>query len=327
MTDVKTAVSFKHVSKAFDGGTVISDLNLDIPARGIFVLVGPSGSGKTTTLKMINGLVVPTGGDVFYAGKRVKDYDLRELRWQIGYVLQAIALFPNMTVAQNIAVIPEMKHVPAADIRKSGISLLNAVDLSARDYANRYPSDLSGGEAQRVGIVRALAADPPTILMDEPFSALDPLSRRQLQDLLLNLQAKMHKTIIFVTHDMNEALKMGDHIAIMHDGRIQQVGTPEEIKQSPANQFVADFFAGAGKSDPLTAEFADVIAAGLATETTAVPAGSTVLSSKTQLDEMVDKLGTAGQVYVHSGDRDYVVTAGNVLQYIARARAHEDNGS
>ncbi|WP_155287132.1 ATP-binding cassette domain-containing protein [Lacticaseibacillus zhaodongensis] len=327
MTESEAAVSFKHVSKAFAGGTVISDLNLDIPAHGIFVLVGPSGSGKTTTLKMINGLVVPTGGDVYYAGKRVKDYDLQQLRWRIGYVLQTGALFPNMTVAQNIAVIPEMKHVAPAEIKRTGDELLAAVDLPAADYAARYPSDLSGGEAQRVGIVRALAADPPTILMDEPFSALDPLSRRQLQDLLLSLQAKLHKTIIFVTHDMNEALKMGDHIAIMHEGRIQQVGTPEEIKQSPANQFVADFFAGAGKADPLSAEFEDVVAAGLAARIQELPAAGKFIAGKTALDAGVEQLAAAGQVYVQCADGDYVVTAGAVLQYIARARAQDDNGN
>nr|WP_252895142.1 ABC transporter ATP-binding protein [Liquorilactobacillus satsumensis] len=203
------AIEFTHVQKKFSGKAVIKDLNLAVPANQIFVLVGPSGSGKTTILKMINALIQPNGGEITINGKKITEYRVQDLRWQMGYVLQQIALFPNMTVAQNIAVIPEMKKMPKKKIKERIETLLAQVDLPAAKYAERYPRELSGGEAQRVGIVRALAADPPLILMDEPFSALDPLSRTQLQKLVLRLQAQLHKTVVFVTHDMNEALKMG----------------------------------------------------------------------------------------------------------------------
>lgn len=236
---------FEHVVKQFADTTAVKDLNLEIGEGELFVLVGASGSGKTTTLKMINRLIEPTDGNIYFNGKRLIDTDLRDLRWHIGYVLQQIALFPNMTVAQNIALIPQMKHWEKGKIRQAVDEMLTAVDLPPAQYRDRMPAELSGGEQQRVGICRALASRPPMVLMDEPFSALDPISRTSLQDMVLRLHRKMKLTIVFVTHDMNEAMKLGDRIAVMRRGELQQVATPEEIAANPASDFVSDFFASA----------------------------------------------------------------------------------
>ncbi|KIS02923.1 ABC transporter ATP-binding protein [Paucilactobacillus wasatchensis] len=238
-------LKFDHVGKTFADKKVIDDFNLEVKQGELLVLVGVSGSGKTTTLKMINQLERPTDGDIYYHGKQIKDYNVQELRWNIGYVLQQIALFPTMTVAQNIRVIPEMKKMPKREIDTTVRQLLTSVDLDPAKYAKRMPRELSGGEQQRVGILRALASKPDVVLMDEPFSALDPISRTSLQDLVLRLHAKLKNTIVFVTHDMGEALKMGDQIAIMSNGKLIQVDAPDQIAQHPANDFVASFFASA----------------------------------------------------------------------------------
>ncbi len=237
-------VEFKAVTKVFANKAVLQTLNLSIHQGEFFVLVGPSGSGKTTTLKMINALQIPTEGNIFFKGKRIKDYDVRKLRWQIGYVLQQIALFPNMTVAENIELIPDLLGWSRSKRQKRVEELLVQVGLNPAQYAHRLPHELSGGEQQRVGILRAIAAQPDVILMDEPFSALDPISRQQLQDLMLDLHAKLNNTIIFVTHDMKEALKMGDRIALMQEGRLIQCDRPENIAQNPHNDFVRQFFSG-----------------------------------------------------------------------------------
>lgn len=236
-------IEFRHVKKNFGNDETIKDLSFKIKKGELFVLVGTSGSGKTTTLKMINQLYVQTDGDILFKGKRIKDYDLRSLRLDIGYVLQQIALFPTMTVAQNIALIPEMKKYPRAEIDKKINDLLKQVELDPEQYRDRYPNELSGGEQQRIGILRAIAAEPPLVLYDEPFSALDPLVRTQLQDLVLKLHESTKSTAVFVTHDMDEALKLGDRIGVMSNGDLLQVDTPENIAQHPANDFVEEFFA------------------------------------------------------------------------------------
>ncbi|MBL1228697.1 ABC transporter ATP-binding protein [Enterococcus sp. BWB1-3] len=235
-------IEFQEVSKKYGNQTVLTDNNLAIQDGEFFVLVGPSGSGKTTTLKMINRLIEPTEGDIYFDHKRIIDYDLKELRLRIGYVLQQIALFPNMTVAENIELIPEMKNWKKDERRQRTRELLEKVGLSPEEYMQRKPSELSGGEQQRIGILRAIAAKPDIILMDEPFSALDPISKSQLQLLIKELHKELSGTIIFVTHDMNEAMLLGDRICIMRDGAVIQVDKPDQIKKHPKNDFVAQFF-------------------------------------------------------------------------------------
>ena len=237
-------IEYKNVALRYTEKDVLRDVNLRIENGEFMVLVGPSGSGKTTMIKMINSLLEPTDGNIYMDDKRIKDYDERELRLSTGYVLQAIALFPNLTVAENIALIPEMKGWSKSDIEQKTDELLELVGLPAEDYAQRIPSELSGGEQQRVGIVRAIIAQPKILLMDEPFSALDAISRKQLQSLTKNIHDQFGMTTIFVTHDTDEALKLGNRIAVLQDGEIRQVATPDEILSSPATSFVADLFGG-----------------------------------------------------------------------------------
>ena len=238
-------IEYKNVVLRYTEKKVLRDVNLRIEQGEFMVLVGPSGSGKTTMLKMINRLLEPTGGDIYMDGKRIKDYDERELRLSTGYVLQAIALFPNLTVAENIALIPEMKGWTKSQIASKTEELLDKVGLPAVDYAYRLPSELSGGEQQRIGIVRAIIAEPRILMMDEPFSALDAISRKQLQALTKDLHKEFGMTTIFVTHDTDEALKLGDRIAVLQEGEIVQVANAETILAQPANDFVADLFGGA----------------------------------------------------------------------------------
>lgn len=235
-------IKFENVSKRYEDGTVaVNSLNLEIKQGEFFVFIGPSGCGKTTTLKMINRLIPLSDGTIFIDGKKISAYDIHELRWNIGYVLQQIALFPHMTIEQNITVVPEMKKWPKEKMKQRAYELMNMVGLDPENYADRKPNELSGGEQQRIGVIRALAADPEIILMDEPFSALDPISREKLQDDMIDLKRNLKKTTVFVTHDMQEALKLADRICMMKDGEIVQVGTPQELVTNPANDFVREF--------------------------------------------------------------------------------------
>lgn len=243
-----SAIKFEHVKKSFADKVVVNDLNLDIQQGELFVLVGNSGSGKTTSIKMINRLEDPNGGRVLVNQRPTTEYNVQKLRWQIGYVLQQIALFPNMTVAKNITLIPEIQG-DKGNLAETAAKLLQEVGLNPEEYAKRYPHELSGGEQQRIGILRAIASKPPIVLMDEPFSALDPLSRANLQSLVVDLHKQLHNTIIFVTHDMNEALRLADRIAIMKDGQLLQVDQPQEILRHPANKYVKDFFKGSLGND------------------------------------------------------------------------------
>ncbi|MFV8044062.1 ATP-binding cassette domain-containing protein [Streptococcus pluranimalium] len=235
-------IEYQNVSHSYQGnGNILKQLTFTIKEDEFFVLVGPSGSGKTTTLKLINRLIEQTDGDILFQGKRLKDYDLRELRLETGYVLQQIALFPNLTVAENIALIPEMKGMDKAEIVAKTCQLLTKVGLDPDQYLSRLPQDLSGGERQRVGILRAIIANPKVLLMDEPFSALDPISKDQLQELIKDLHEEFGMTTVFVTHDMDEAVKLADRISLMKDGQIVQIGTPDELRYQPANDFVRQF--------------------------------------------------------------------------------------
>ncbi|MDR3494674.1 MAG: ABC transporter ATP-binding protein [Ancalomicrobiaceae bacterium] len=234
-------IRFDQVSKSYGRNRqVIDDLTLAIAEGEICMLVGPSGCGKTTSMKMINRLVEPDSGTVLVDGRPVNSVDPIKLRLNIGYVIQEIGLFPHMSVADNIATVPVELGWPKPRVRARVDDLLALVDLEPGLYRTKRPRELSGGQRQRVGIARALAGDPRIMLMDEPFGALDPLTRAKMQDEFLAIQEKIRKTIVFVTHDTDEALKMGDHIAVMRAGRLLQYGTPTEILRHPADTFVAD---------------------------------------------------------------------------------------
>lgn len=242
-------IEVKGVAKEFAGQVVLEAIDLQIADNEFFVLVGPSGSGKTTLLKLLNRLEDPDGGQILIDGQDTQAMDLRDLRLEMGYVLQKIALFPNLTVLENIELIPEMKGMAKDARRQKARDWLDRVGMAADVYADRYPRELSGGEQQRVGILRALIGEPKVLLMDEPFSALDPITRRQLQDEMRDLQEKLDLTIVFVTHQMSEALYLGGRICIIKDGRVQQVDTPEGIQAQPANDFVAEFFEKRGDAN------------------------------------------------------------------------------
>ena len=235
-------IEFINVGMTYPCGNVgLKNINLTINESEITVFIGPSGSGKTTLLKMINRLEDNTTGEVKINGKNVKEYDIHKMRWDIGYALQQVALFPHMNVEENIAIVPELKKWKKEKINARIDELLNMVGLEPEKYRKRKPSELSGGEAQRVGIARALAADPKIILMDEPFSALDPITRASLQEDVKKLQKQINKTIVFVTHDIEEAFLLGDKICIIQDGELIQSGTKQEIISNPQNDFVRRF--------------------------------------------------------------------------------------
>ena len=237
-------IEFINVGMTYPGGNLgLKNINLTINESEVTVFIGPSGSGKTTLLKMINRLEDNTTGEVKINGKNVKEYNIHKMRWDIGYALQQVALFPHMNVEENIAIVPELKKWKKEKINARIDELLNMVGLEPEKYRKRKPSELSGGEAQRVGIARALAADPKIILMDEPFSALDPITRASLQKDVKKLQKQIHKTIVFVTHDIEEAFLLGDKICIIQDGELIQSGTKQEIISNPKNDFVKKFIA------------------------------------------------------------------------------------
>ena len=234
-------IEFKGITKQIGDKVILHDINLHIKDGELVVLIGPSGCGKTTTLRMINKLIKPTEGSIFINGNSIASEDTIQLRRQIGYVIQNVGLFPHMTIKENIELIPKLKKEPLEKINKKTIELLDMVGLNSDEYMNKYPAQLSGGQQQRVGVARAFATDANIILMDEPFSALDPITRSSLQDELLTLHQELKKTIIFVTHDMDEAIKIADKICIMNGGKIQQYDTPENILRRPANEFIKEF--------------------------------------------------------------------------------------
>ncbi|AIX09006.1 MULTISPECIES: choline ABC transporter ATP-binding protein OpuBA [Bacillus] len=234
-------LTLENVSKTYKGGKkAVNNVNLKI-AKGEFIcFIGPSGCGKTTTMKMINRLIEPSAGKIFIDGENIMDQDPVELRRKIGYVIQQIGLFPHMTIQQNISLVPKLLKWPEQQRKERARELLKLVDMGP-EYVDRYPHELSGGQQQRIGVLRALAAEPPLILMDEPFGALDPITRDSLQEEFKKLQKTLHKTIVFVTHDMDEAIKLADRIVILKAGEIVQVGTPDDILRNPADEFVEEF--------------------------------------------------------------------------------------
>lgn len=235
-------ITFENVSKQYQHGpTVLKDLQLHCSDGEITALIGPSGCGKTTTMKLINRLIDPSEGTILVNGVDISTVSPVKLRRSIGYVIQHVGLFPHMTIADNVAVVPRLLEWDEDRIQDRIDELLDMVHLPPSKYRDRYPSELSGGQQQRIGVIRAFAADPAIILMDEPFSALDPISREQLQDELVDLQKNLKKTIVFVTHDMDEAIRIADKIVLMKSGKILQEGTPEQILRHPANEFVKTF--------------------------------------------------------------------------------------
>ncbi|KQU17931.1 glycine/betaine ABC transporter ATP-binding protein [Bacillus sp. Leaf13] len=234
-------LKIENVSKVYKGGKkAVKNITLDIKKGEFICFIGPSGCGKTTTMKMINRLIEPSEGKILINGENIMEKDPVELRRQIGYVIQQIGLFPHMTILENITLVPKLLKWSDQEKKERALELLQLVDMGP-EYLERYPYELSGGQQQRIGVLRALASNPPLILMDEPFGALDPITRDALQEEFKNLQRTLNKTIVFVTHDMDEAIKLADRIVILKAGEIVQVGTPDEILRNPANEFVEEF--------------------------------------------------------------------------------------
>lgn len=253
---IKTIIKFEHVAKKYGKNEIISDLNFEINQGEFVTVLGSSGSGKTTTLKMINGLEKPTKGKITINGNDLNDTNLVDLRRHIGYVVQSIGLFPHMTIAQNIAVTPNLLNWDKEKINKTVDDMLNQVGLDPKEYSGRYPAQLSGGQQQRVGVARALSTNPPIMLFDEPFSALDAIIRQDLQQEVKELHQNLSdKTFFFVTHDINEALFLGDRVMIMNKGKIEQFDTPEKIVAQPATNYVAQLLGTVRQNRALWEQF------------------------------------------------------------------------
>jgi osmoprotectant transport system ATP-binding protein len=307
-------IRFENISKVYKDGTkAVNALDLTIEKGEFFVFIGPSGCGKTTTMKMINRLIDATAGSVYIDGKNVHDYDIHELRWNIGYVLQQIALFPHMTIEENIAIVPELRKWDADKIRKRTDELLEMVGLEPDTYRTRKPSELSGGQQQRIGVIRALAADPDIILMDEPFSALDPISREKLQQDMIDLQKRIHKTIVFVTHDMQEALALGDRICVMKDGEAIQIDTPEAIIANPANEFVKEFISHRAVTNVLEGSIEGFVRPPQETDSLKVP-----LSYSADIKEALARLGEEDMIPIErNGQIVGTITRESAVQFLS----------
>ncbi|RIW38374.1 ATP-binding cassette domain-containing protein [Bacillus salacetis] len=311
-------IEFRKVRKVFEDGTeAIKGIDLVIPEGQLTALIGPSGCGKTTTMKMINKLIVPTDGTIYIDGEEIASKNEVELRRNIGYVIQRIGLLPHMTIEENIALIPKLKGWKKEKYEPRVDELMELVGLEPDVYRKRYPLELSGGQQQRVGVIRALAAEPPIILMDEPFSALDPISREQLQDELKALQQKIHKTIVFVTHDMDEALKIADQIAVMKDGVIEQYGSPNELLARPSNEFVRTFIGEHRMNGASPLFVKDVMSAFAApSETNNMPAISSSASISMAAKELLNSKAEFLQVE-ENGETVGYVTKEDILQVVA----------
>jgi osmoprotectant transport system ATP-binding protein len=236
-------IAVQNLTKVFGKTTVVDNLSFELTTGQTLALIGTSGSGKTTTLKMLNRLIEPTSGNILLNGQNIRKQPVAHMRRQMGYVIQQIGLFPHYTIAENIAIVPQLLGWSADRIAAQVETLLSRLGLPPEEYLHRYPAELSGGQRQRVGIARALAADPPLILMDEPFSALDPITRSELRRDFIQLEALRSKTIVFVTHDVKEAFELADQVCLLDAGQLQQLGTPRELLFQPSNDFVRRFLA------------------------------------------------------------------------------------
>lgn len=300
-------IELRHLEKRYpnpQGGPAfyaVKNLSLTFPSGEITILLGPSGCGKTTTLRMINRLIEPTAGQILIDGQDVMAQKPELIRRHMGYVIQQIGLFPHLSVAQNVATVPELLGQPRAQTQRRVLELLELVGLEPERFAQKLPSELSGGQAQRVGVARALAADPPHLLMDEPFGALDPLARDKLQDAFLEIQRRLKKTIVMVTHDIDEALRMGDKVALLEAGELAQFGTPEDLVRRPNSEFVRQFLG----EDALLRQLAGLRAITLARpgDATGLPQVDGQLNARSALSVMLRErapgvavLGPDGQV-------------------------------
>jgi osmoprotectant transport system ATP-binding protein len=323
---VNAVIRFDNVTKRFPDGTeALKGISLVLPARQLTAIIGPSGCGKTTLMKMINKLEKPTEGTVTIDGKPIMELDEIELRRSIGYVIQRIGLFPHMTIADNVSLVPRMLGWQKERIDMRIRELLKLTGLNPETYLQRYPLELSGGQQQRVGVVRALAGDPNIVLMDEPFSALDPISREQLQDELQNLQESIQKTIVFVTHDMDEALKIADTIIVMQNGQVEQIGTPKQLVAEPANEFVRNFIGAERISRQRTfgekklKEFIPLFEADWRGDAQKIPADAAI-------SEAVEQLAKSGHARLAITENGHVVayaSEGDLL----KAALHKEEGA
>ncbi|HKL58898.1 MAG TPA: ABC transporter ATP-binding protein [Sphaerochaeta sp.] len=241
LTDTHTFLTVEHLVVRYGKIEALQDVSLQIPANRVTVLIGPSGCGKSTTLRCLNGLVKIDEGTIAYEDAEIEGLSVTDLRRNMGYAIQSVGLMPHLSVEENVDLVPRLLGWPKSERKQRVEKLLKLVRLDPKIYSKKYPHELSGGEAQRIGFARALGADPPMLLMDEPFGAVDPLNREQLQDEFIRIQRKLHKTVVFVTHDMDEAIRLADYLVIMKDGKIMQADIPERILAAPANEFVERF--------------------------------------------------------------------------------------
>jgi osmoprotectant transport system ATP-binding protein len=317
------AIEFRAVTKRYPGreAPAVRELSLSVPAGEICVLIGPSGSGKTTAMKMVNRLIDITDGDITIGEQSVRSLDLTELRRGIGYVFQQIGLFPHMSVEDNIGTVPRLLGWNKQRIRDRVGELLELVGLEQSD-AKRYPGQFSGGQRQRIGVARAMAAGQPIMLMDEPFGAVDPIARDRLQNDFLRLHAEVRKTVIFVTHDIDEAIKMGHRIAILKDGELVQYGTPDAILASPANEFIADFVgADRGLKRLLLRELRDIELTSLNGGTDDLPTVDERTSLRDALSLMVTRRVTALTVMGEDGERRGTVSMETLAHFADRDKS------
>jgi osmoprotectant transport system ATP-binding protein len=306
-------IKFVNVSKSFGDKLAVNNISFHINEGNVCVLLGPSGCGKSTTLRMTNRLIEADSGSVFIDNKDIKTYIPEELRYSIGYVIQSTGLMPHLTVSDNITLLLKVKKQDKQTRIKRAEELIELVGLSADEHGAKYPHQLSGGEAQRVGVARALAANPPYLLMDEPFGAVDPITRSKLQQEFIDLQKQFKKTILFVTHDLDEALILGDHIIIMKDGSILQQATPLELLSSPANQFIEDFIG----PDRQIKRLHFITAGETAVSTAASPTSALSVTSDETLFTVLRKMITnsaAEALVTREGEHIGTLTAGDILK-------------
>ena len=310
-------IELRGVTKHFAGATrpAVDHLDLIVPSAETCVLIGPSGCGKTTTLRMVNRLIEPTSGSIHVAGEDITRVDPVALRRRIGYVIQQIGLFPHMTIFDNVATVPRLFGWPKARIAQRVEEMLALVGLEPVQFARRHPRHLSGGQRQRVGVARALAADPPVMLMDEPFGAVDPVVRTRLQDEFLGILRRLRKTVIFVTHDIDEAIRMGDRIAVLKDGRLAQYDTPDRLLAQPKDAFVADFVG----SDRALKRLALMTAGSIADSAGLAPGAPAVAASASLRDALATLLLAGTDTALVTGENG--ATVGTVTLAAIRRRA------